>query len=172
MRNQPGCTWTQCGEGQAQLVRKGTTCFERSMALNGSNCYGIIVHCLQEYESRSEVKKDEISVICLMIILFIVQIFFAYSRYAFLLTSFKLSFAPFPVKIVKTRHSRLNCALRDDEAVYWVSIGHFEAVAVGNWWYWVSRGHLCLYILNKVEIWSGVTDALQTDSQILKDSAT
>ena len=63
MRNQPGCTWTRCGEGQAQLVRKGTTCFERSMALNGSNCYGIIVHCLQEYESRSEVKKDEISVI-------------------------------------------------------------------------------------------------------------
>ena len=23
-------------------------------------------------------------------------------------------------------------ALRDDEAVYWVSIGHYEAVAVGN----------------------------------------
>ena len=24
------------------------------------------------------------------------------------------------------------CVLRDDEAVYWVSIGHYEAVAVGN----------------------------------------
>ena len=28
------------------------------------------------------------------------------------------------------------------------------------------------YILNKVEIWKGVTDALGTDSQTLKDSAT
>ena len=26
----------------------------------------------------------------------------------------------------------LNCALRDDEAVYWVSIGRYEAVAIGN----------------------------------------
>ena len=33
---------------------------------------------------------------------------------------------------VKTRSSWLNCALRDDEAVYWVSKGHYEAVAVGN----------------------------------------
>ena len=32
---------------------------------------------------------------------------------------------------MKTRSSWLNCALRDDEAVYWVSIGHYEAVAVG-----------------------------------------
>ena len=31
-----------------------------------------------------------------------------------------------------TRSSWLNCALRDDEAVYWVSIGHYEAVVVGN----------------------------------------
>ena len=31
-----------------------------------------------------------------------------------------------------TRSSWLNCALRDDEAVYWVSIGHYEAIAVGN----------------------------------------
>ena len=33
---------------------------------------------------------------------------------------------------LETRSSWLNCALRDDEAVYWVSIGHSEAVAVGN----------------------------------------
>ena len=44
---------------------------------------------------------------------------------------------PFLLKIglreqFKTRSSWLNCALRDDEAVYWVSIGHYEAVAVGN----------------------------------------
>ena len=36
------------------------------------------------------------------------------------------------VKGQKTRSSWLNCALRVDEAVYWVSIGHYEAVAVGN----------------------------------------
>ena len=75
--------------------------------------------------------------------------------------------------MVQTRSSWLNCALRDDEAVYWVSIGHYEAVAVGNWWYWVSRGHSCLYILQKVDIWKGVTHAWQTDwLTTLKDSAT
>ena len=36
--------------------------------------------------------------------------------------------------VYKTRSSWLNCALRDDEAVYWVSIRYYEAVAVGNWW--------------------------------------
>ena len=35
-------------------------------------------------------------------------------------------------KVMITRSSWLNCALRDDEAVYWASIGHYEAVAVGN----------------------------------------
>ena len=67
-------------------------------------------------------------------------------------------------KTNRTRSSWLNCALRDDEAVFWASIGHYEAVAVGNWWYWVSRGYLCLYILHKVEIWSGVTNAVLTHS--------
>ena len=37
-----------------------------------------------------------------------------------------------PKRIRKTRSSWLNCALRDDEAVYWVSIVHYEAVVVGN----------------------------------------
>ena len=32
----------------------------------------------------------------------------------------------------ETRSSSHNCALQDDEAVYWVSIVHYEAVAVGN----------------------------------------
>ena len=32
----------------------------------------------------------------------------------------------------KTRSSWFNCALRDDEAVCWVSIGYCEALAVGN----------------------------------------
>ena len=80
------------------------------------------------------------------------------------------------LKIMIARSSWLNCAtLRDYEAEYWVSIGHFEAVAVGNWWYWISRGHSCRYILHKVEIWTGVTDAWLTDwltDSHLKDRAT
>ena len=77
------------------------------------------------------------------------------------------------LRIIVTRSSWLNSALRDDEPVYCVSIGHYEAGTVGNWWYWVSRGHLCLYILHKVEIWTGVTDAWLTDWQTtLKDRAT
>ena len=36
------------------------------------------------------------------------------------------------VYTIQTRSSWLNCALRDDEAVYWVCIGHPEAVAVRN----------------------------------------
>ena len=35
--------------------------------------------------------------------------------------------------LFKTRSSWLNCALRDDEAVFWASIGHYETVAVSNW---------------------------------------
>ena len=34
--------------------------------------------------------------------------------------------------ISKTRSSWVNCALRDEEAVYWVSVAHYEAVSVGN----------------------------------------
>ena len=36
-------------------------------------------------------------------------------------------------KVKITISSWLNCALRDDEAVYWASIGHYETVAVSNW---------------------------------------
>ena len=79
---------------------------------------------------------------------------------------------PFPKNWWYTESSWLNCALRDDEAVYWVSIEHYEAVAFGNWCYWVSRGHLCLYILQKVEIYTGVANALRTDGLTLKDRAT
>ena len=35
--------------------------------------------------------------------------------------------------------------------------------------YWVSKGLVCLYILEKVEIWSGDTDAWHTDSQTTED---
>ena len=63
------------------------------------------------------------------------------SFYQLLFLSFQshLSFGKSYVRFIrtngrhkKTRSSWLNCALRDDEAVYWVSIGHYEAVAVGN----------------------------------------
>ena len=40
--------------------------------------------------------------------------------------------------------------------------GQHIAILLGTWWYRVSIGHLCLYILKKVEIWSGVTDVLLT----------
>ena len=70
-----------------------------------------------------------------------------------------------PLSLLLTRSSWLKSALRDEKVVCLVSIGQYdEAVAVGNWWYWVSRGHWCLYILHKVEIWTGVTDPLLTHS--------
>ena len=59
----------------------------------------------------------------------------------------KILRTPFFSKGVITRSSWLNCALWDDETMYWVSIGHYEAVAVDNWWYWVSRGHLCYAVI-------------------------
>ena len=37
--------------------------------------------------------------------------------------------------------------------------------------YWVSKVLVCLYILEKVEIWSGVTDASHTDRQTTEDRA-
>ena len=39
---------------------------------------------------------------------------------------------PVDCEVIQTRSSWLNCAFRDDEAVYWVSIEHYEAEAVGN----------------------------------------
>ena len=43
---------------------------------------------------------------------------------------------------------------------------------VGTAWYRVSKGLVCLYILEKVEIWSGVTDARHTHSQTTEYRAT
>ena len=48
--------------------------------------------------------------------------FAKYNHHSFIIHCNKIS--------VFTRSSWLNCALRDDEAVYCVSIGHYEAVAV------------------------------------------
>ena len=56
----------------------------------------------------------------------------------------------------KTGSSWFNCALRGDEAVYWVSkgqqwlvLGGTVSVWGGNLCCWVSGGHWCLYILKK-----------------------
>ena len=59
---------------------------------------------------------------------------------------------------------------------YLVVQGQYGVVQVGTWWYWVSITQyclvlsciesevlVCLYILEKVEIWSGDTDASLTD---------
>ena len=39
----------------------------------------------------------------------------------------------------KTRSTWLNCALRDNKAMFWVSIGHYEAVADVNWQGWTGK---------------------------------
>ena len=67
-----------------------------------------------------------------------------------------------------TRSSWLNCSLKDDEAGYWVSVGHYEALAFGNWWYWVREDiHAFIYWTK----WRCPTHWL-THWQTLKDSAT
>ena len=67
-----------------------------------------------------------------------------------------------------TRSNWLNCVLRGDDVVYWVSIR--------QQWFILGSGQcrvfICLYMTKKVEIWSGVTNASQTDRQTLKDRAT
>ena len=44
----------------------------------------------------------------------------------------------------------------------WLVLGQYKLVLLAIRWYMVSKGLECLYILEKVEIWSGVTDASQT----------
>ena len=44
---------------------------------------------------------------------------------------------------------------------YLVVLGQYNLVLLGIKWYWISIGFLCLYILKKVEIWTGVTIAGQ-----------
>ena len=48
---------------------------------------------------------------------------------------------------------------------YWLVLGQYKLVLIGIRWYRVSEGLVCLYILEKVEFGSGVTDAWQTDRQ-------
>ena len=47
---------------------------------------------------------------------------------------------------------------------YWLVLGQYKLVLLGIRWYMVSKGLVCLYILEKVEIWSGDTDAWHTHS--------
>ena len=48
---------------------------------------------------------------------------------------------------------------------YWLVLGQYKLVLLAIRWYMVSKGLVCLYILEKVEIWSGVTDASHTHRQ-------
>ena len=76
--------------------------------------------------------------------------------------------------LIGTRSSWLNWALRDDfKLCTW---SEKDNNMVGTRWYWVSKrqfrltlalGHYRPIFLNelKVEIWSGVTEFLQTGSQ-------
>ena len=49
---------------------------------------------------------------------------------------------------------------------YMVVLGQYNSVLLRIKLYWVSKGLVCLYILEKVEIWSGDTDASHTDNRI------
>ena len=51
---------------------------------------------------------------------------------------------------------------------YWLVLGQYKLVLLDIRWYMVSKGLVCLYILGKVEIWSGDTDAWHTHSQTEK----
>ena len=48
---------------------------------------------------------------------------------------------------------------------YMVVLGQYNSVLLRIKLYWVSKGVVCLYILEKVDIWSGDTDASHTHSQ-------
>ena len=61
---------------------------------------------------------------------------------------------------------------------FWVSIwryslvlGQYKLVVLVIRWFRVSKGLLCLHILEKIEIWSGDTDAWHTDNRIFGYSA-
>ena len=55
---------------------------------------------------------------------------------------------------------------------YLMVLGQYKLALLGIRWYRVSKGLVCLYILEKVEICSGVTDASQTDRQTTEYRAT
>ena len=56
--------------------------------------------------------------------------------------------------IMITRSSWFNCALRVDETVYWVSIGHYKAVAVDD-----TGSVEGIYAIIHCVKWTGATDA-------------
>ena len=47
---------------------------------------------------------------------------------------------------------------RDKRPVYLTVLGQYKLVLLGIMWYRVSIGLKCLYILEKVDIWTGATD--------------
>ena len=57
-------------------------------------------------------------------------------------------------------------ALDGTGSVYDDTDWYYKLVLLGIRWYRVSKGLVCLYILEKMEIWSGVTDTSHTESRI------
>ena len=57
---------------------------------------------------------------------------------------------------------------------YFVALGQYNSVLLGLGikWYWVSKVLLCLHILTKNGILSGVTDPSHTDTQTTEYRAT
>ena len=56
---------------------------------------------------------------------------------------------------------------------WYLVLGQYNLVLLGIKWNWVSTRLLCLYIENKVEVWSDVTIAERTNKQrTRKDRAT
>ena len=50
-------------------------------------------------------------------------------------------------------------SVKGGTGLYLVALGQYRAVLIDTEWYRVSKGLVCQYILEKVEIWSGDTDA-------------
>ena len=51
-----------------------------------------------------------------------------------------------------------------DTSLYLVVLIHYKLALISTWWYRVTIGLLCLYILKKVEILLGDIDVLLTHS--------
>ena len=61
----------------------------------------------------------------------------------------------------------------DGNGWFLVVMGQYKLLLLGNKWYWVGIGLLCLCVLKEVEIWLDVTIAGRTDERTKrKDRAT
>ena len=111
------------------------------------------------------------------------QVLLLHSNHSSIISAFSLQNVMQYTFKLKTRPSMLclthqiSCKKRNylfgwwhinDISWYLMVLGQYKLVLlIGIRWYRVSKGLECLYILEKVEIWSGVTDASHlTDNRI------